>query len=511
MGKGVFFGLVLVFWCGVVLADSYYSDLKKTPSYLIFLKRWGIMIGYPDGTFRGEKTASKFEVAASIWRMSNYLEIQREYPPIKPKGFEDLINELNGRLALLQRNMVNIRGDYKKSRIERVFEYLSGWYGLDDYHFQELRNKVALKFSGERDDIRFYVQGKMQKDLADGKDTLGVLKLDKWYVGLKNLRLDLFYDYITKIGFMPKGVLAGYFDFLTWLKPKGAVGVEFGKFRVLFTLGEDKFEAGKRTKDLQSWGGFYNLKSNKGMLNVLVWQKLDSVGAKYRLDPVFWGLNYRKDFRNKKVVYRFYLSLWHEEGNDSSFEKAVNDFDFTSSKYLRSINLTNYKADMSLAYNIGMAFESQKNSLRVFYYSSDKDFAAPIPELGVFKTWRSLPSKGLNAIPVGSFWGYCVKKKNDDSIYLNPYVYTNVDKFWFNWDYRVNNRVLWRLFYENFEQAEENAFIEHADFDSYGIVFDYTYSKNVKLYFYVSKYEFDESEYKDYAKVGLQCEVKFKL
>ncbi|MFH1575952.1 MAG: S-layer homology domain-containing protein, partial [Candidatus Margulisiibacteriota bacterium] len=94
----IIFSLVALLATGALAEEVYFKDVPEghwASSAVYELVRMGVTSGYPDGTFRGKKDISRFEIAAFLSKFAKYYNLRRSKD-------EKLIEELRAETALIK-------------------------------------------------------------------------------------------------------------------------------------------------------------------------------------------------------------------------------------------------------------------------------------------------------------------------------------------------------------------------------------------------------------------------
>ena len=81
MGKLLVIGAVLVLVAGGCWAEGQFKDVPKdhwAAEAVNKLADAGVLKGYPDGTFKGEKTVTRYELAAALSSMIQFIQQSRK-------------------------------------------------------------------------------------------------------------------------------------------------------------------------------------------------------------------------------------------------------------------------------------------------------------------------------------------------------------------------------------------------------------------------------------------------
>lgn len=106
----VIFSLIILFSSGVVAKDFHFKDVPEgfwATDAVYDLVKMGVTKGYPDGTFRGKKNITRYEVAALLTKFAQSLNLDRGKK-------EKIIEELKTEVALIK---------YKNEKAAKISGY----------------------------------------------------------------------------------------------------------------------------------------------------------------------------------------------------------------------------------------------------------------------------------------------------------------------------------------------------------------------------------------------------
>ena len=255
----------------------------------------GVVIGYPDGTFRGERNITRYELAQIVARMmarEDQLNAEQRATLEKLAGeFADELANLGVRVSKLEKKVGNLywSGDAR-------MQYQHNLDGLKD-HADTWNGRIRINADAEAND-KVTVSGRFVSEF-DFKDGAGSsVDMDRIHVryapneaayidlGRQGVALDqtgVFWDEDARFD----GVVAGY--------DNGKIGLEFGYGR--FQDAMEYTEENTTSKPVEAWygkvsgnagpvglSGFYlkNTQKISGLLDAEVW----GAGANFGLGPV---------------------------------------------------------------------------------------------------------------------------------------------------------------------------------------------------------------------------------
>ena len=255
----------------------------------------GVVIGYPDGTFRGERNITRYELAQIVARMmarEDQMNAEQRAMLEKLAGeYADELANLGVRVSKLEKKVGNLywSGDAR-------MQYQHNLAGMKD-HKDTWNGRIRINANAQAGD-KVMVSGRLvsEFDYQDGEGSL--VEMDRIHarymandaayidLGRQGVALDqtgVFWDEDARFD----GVVAGY--------DNGKVGLEFGYGR--FQDAMEYTEENTTSKPAEAWygkisgnagpvglSGFYlkNTQKISGLLDAEVW----GAGANFGLGPV---------------------------------------------------------------------------------------------------------------------------------------------------------------------------------------------------------------------------------
>ena len=190
--------LFLSLTIGVAFAESPFADVPKSNwsySAVSYLASRHMVVGYPDGNFKGDKLATRYEMAAMTARIMNSIDLTKA----DKKDLEvlsKLVDEYHNELVALGVKVNTIDG-----RVFTLEDRLGGWKLNGNMTFRadysdRLSDNTDWNFNKARLNFKRYIDDKSYVNMRiRGDHDLNTLKFDLMYV-----QFALPYDITARIG-----------------------------------------------------------------------------------------------------------------------------------------------------------------------------------------------------------------------------------------------------------------------------------------------------------------------
>src|SRR5437588_10693352 len=160
MNKTLKYALGAVLTIGIitpVFAQDNFPDVPDNHwayEALARMKKDGLMVGYPDGLFRGNRPATRYELAVAVH--ATYVHLR------------NMIDNLNSQIAAIQDQLKNTASQADLQNLKTALEALQNQVNAQGQDIADLK-KMADTFEKELASLGVDVQ-QMKKDLGDLAD-----------------------------------------------------------------------------------------------------------------------------------------------------------------------------------------------------------------------------------------------------------------------------------------------------------------------------------------------------
>ena len=300
-------------------AANPFSDV--TPSdwayqAVVDLSEQGVVEGYPDGTFKGERNITRYEMAQIIARMlakEDQLNAEQRATLDKLAGeYADELANLGVRVSNLEKKVGNLywSGDARMRYQDKAVDEADGWNG-----------RMRINVKGQVNDST-YVQGRLTSNMDFKKTEDTSVVFDQLYVNH-----DLGKAATVRLGRIP----VAFGDQGGWLygDSYGVDGAEaafhLGE-KVDVTAGYGRFNTSDYDKNVEDQDAFYArgaAKLGDGKLGVdyikFTGDKKANTAAGYEL----MGANLTIPVQDFRVFGEYWKNTTYENGNDTAWNAGI--------------------------------------------------------------------------------------------------------------------------------------------------------------------------------------------
>ncbi len=556
--KGKIFLFLLIFIVTSTYANSPYKDVSKSSFYyktLINLYKKAIMIGYPDKTFKPERTLTKFEYAKTLYNLLNYLKNKNvklnsnELTNLRKiitdfadqlANFGVQVNKLDNEVKSLKKQLNNLKENNNSLKIKTAFRAFYNYREFDNNQNSNLKkikgsflyNKWTVKLIKNYKNVEMFAKIKyyygntdspllnypdylMQSPAASGFYTAGEHNgpSDAWinikkFFKLGSLKLG---RWKYKVGVDPI-IYANRVDFAVEFKTnKSKEGINF-KLAALNTKDNSPavFYFDNATLNQSNTNMIFNAfyaqidKKFNNKLNLAAWlyaTRNENIASNDRVAPNFYGIEFKYPV-TKKYNFTVFGNVIFEDADKSKLKQLFN---------FNTINADNL-------YKVGFSIGKSKWKLTSFLMQSDRNFGLNFTKDNLGRILSFIPTNHLRlhaSIAGDDLFGngyFVVDDSNNVVMYAN--YLSNADIKNVRLEEKLNDRLKCQFDWASFDMNDTTAdSVYQYSHNVWQLLLKYKYSKSTSIKVRYTNYDFDKENglkiARDWAQLTTQIDIKF--